>query len=312
MRVVFFGTPPIAAYVLQYLVEHHINVVAVISRPDRPQGRSQQPVPVPVKVVAQKQQPSIPVFQPEKVSAPEFASTLTSFDADLFVVVAYGEILKQHVLDTPKFACINLHASLLPKYRGAAPIQRVIMQGETETGVTIMHMVKQMDAGDMIKSVKIPIGPDMTAGELEQQIAEKGSNALLEVIEAYKTSTPAAVPQDHTQATFAPKVELIDCEIRWDNFAQQLHNLVRGTNPEPGAWTQVVLKGTPKRLRIFKTKVHPQVQGKPAEILTYGKQGLLIGCQTGALELLDIQLEGKKRMTAQELMVGYPKDAWQF
>ena len=159
MKVVFFGTPRIAGDVLGFLLKKNIEITAVISKPDKPQGRSNVPVPVPVKLIAQSHQPPIPVFQPEKVSAPEFAPTLESFNADLFVVVAYGEILKQHVLAIPKLACINMHASLLPKYRGAAPIQRAIINGETESGVSIMHMVKQMDAGDVIKMVKIPIPP---------------------------------------------------------------------------------------------------------------------------------------------------------
>src|ERR1700722_12681047 len=168
MKVIFFGTPPFAAHVLEYLLSQCIHVAAVVTKPDRPKGRSRVPLPTPVKLIAQQQIPPIPVYQPELVSDPEFADVLIPYQADLFVVVAYGEIIKQHLLDMPKLGCINLHASLLPKYRGAAPIQRCILEGETETGVTIMHMVKKMDAGDIIKTVKIPIHPDRTYGDLEK------------------------------------------------------------------------------------------------------------------------------------------------
>lgn len=312
MKIVFFGTPHIAAEVLDYLLKNNVNIVGVISKPDKPQGRSGTPVPVPVKIVAQNHNPSLPVYQPEKVSSPDFAPTLQAFNADLFVVVAYGEILKQHVLDMPKLACINMHASLLPKYRGAAPIQRAIINGEAESGVTIMHMVKQMDAGDMIKIVKIPITQEMTAGELENEIAAKGSKALLEVIQAYQTTIPPATPQDHTQMTLAPKIELVDCEVKWDQPAEKIHNLIRGVNPEPGAWCQIQLNQQPKRLRLFKTHVVPNLTGTPGQVLQYGKNSFTIACKTGALELLEVQLEGKKRMPAADLMRGYKQESWQF
>jgi methionyl-tRNA formyltransferase len=312
MRVVFFGTPRIAAEVLTHLLKNGVNVVGVISKPDKPHGRSSTPVPVPVKVAAQAWPTPIPVYQPEKVSAPEFAPILQDFQADLFVVVAYGEILKQHVLDMPKAACINMHASLLPKYRGAAPIQRAIIQGEAESGVTIMHMVKQMDAGDMIAAAKIPIGPDMTAGELEAAVTEKGSGLLLGVIREFEQGTPPRLPQDHSQMTLAPKIELADCEVHWNSTAQAIHNLIRGSNPEPGAWCQVMLQGQTKRLRLFRSKVRRDLHGRPGELLSYGKPGFIIACQEGALELLELQLEGKKRMPAADLMRGFPADAWAF
>ncbi len=169
-------------------------------------------------------------------------------------MVAYGEILKQHVLALPKRACINMHASFLPKYRGAAPIQRAIINGETESGVTIMHMVKQMDAGDIIKALKIPIPPEMTAGELEAEITKQGAQALFEVIEAFKQGTPPSTPQDHSQMTLAPKIELVDAEIKWVEPARNIHNLIRGTNPEPGAWCTVLLNRQSKRLRVFQSR----------------------------------------------------------
>lgn len=306
MRVVFFGTPLFAAKVLEDLLQHHVNVVAVISKPDRPKGRSGTPVPTPVKTVALAQNPPLPVFQPEIVSSLEFADILKAYEADLFVVVAYGEIIKQYLLDMPHQASINLHASLLPKYRGAAPIQRCIINGEIETGVTIMHMVKKMDAGDMIKKVTVPIGPDTTFWELEQMLCEVGKKALLEVIQNFDQGEPPRTSQDHSQATLAPKIELEDCEIQWDRPAQELHNLVRGVNPYPGAWCNVWIKEEKKRLKIHRTRIVPHTQANPGTLLNADqtKGNLLIATGDQALELLEVQLEGKKSMSSEELARG--------
>ena len=309
MRVIYFGTPQFAAHVLEYLLEHKINIVAVISKPDRPQGRSKQLVPTRVKAASLALNPLIPVFQPEIVSAVEFSPILKAFDADLFVVVAYGEIIKQHLLEMPHSACINLHASLLPKYRGAAPIQRSIINGELETGVTIMHMVKKMDAGDMISQVTIPIGPEMTFGELEHALCESGKKALLEVIHAFEKGTPPQIPQDHSLATLAPKIELEDCGIAWNRPARDLHNLIRGVNPHPGAWCFVSVKGEKKRLKISRSRIYSSessVVGSPGQILNaaQSKGNLLIATGDQALELLEVQLEGKKSMSSDELMRG--------
>lgn len=314
MRVVYFGTPLFAAHVLEYLLEHQVNVVAVISKPDRPKGRSGTPVPTPVKAIALKKNPLLPIFQPEIVSAPEFTEVLKAFKADLFVVVAYGEIIKQHLLDMPLKACINLHGSLLPKYRGAAPIQRCIMEGETESGVTIMHMVKKMDAGDMISKVIVSISPELTFGELEQSLCEVGKKALLEAIHAFEKDEPLRVSQDHSQATFASKIELEDCEIRWDRPAQELHNLVRGVNPYPGAWCYVHVKGEKKRLKINRTRVISCEKNIPGTLINVNqtKGNLLIATGDQALELLDVQLEGKKSMSSEELTRGISRLHMQF
>lgn len=310
MRTVFFGTPTIAANILNYLIEHKIPVNAVITKPDRPKGRSGDPIPTPVKLIAQ--QYNIPVYQPEIVSALDFAPTLEKYQADLFIVVAYGEIIKQHLLDMPKLACINMHASLLPKYRGAAPIQRCIINGEKESGVTIMHMVKKMDAGDMIKIVKVPIGPNMNAGELEEELCKVGSVALLDVVHEFEKGTATRVPQDHSLATLAPKIELEDCEIHWNNTAQNLHNLVRGATPHPGAWCFVKVREQQKRLKLIETRVVEDQKGAPGTILGIDKEGLTVACQVGALKILTLQLEGKKAMASEELMRGIPLDQFHF
>lgn len=310
MKTVFFGTPAIAAKVLTFLLENNVEVDAVITKPDRPKGRSGDPVPTPVKLVAQ--QHNIPVYQPEIVSALEFAPILEQYQADLFLVVAYGEIIKQHLLDMPKRACINMHASLLPKYRGAAPIQRCIINGETESGVTIMHMVKKMDAGDMIKVVKVPIGPNTTAGELEEMLGNVGAEALLDVIHEFEYDTDPRTAQDHTQATLAPKIELEDCQLNWNRSAQELHNLVRGANPHPGAWCFVQVRGQQKRLKVITTRVVADSTGNPGSIISSDKEGVTIACQNGALRIVELQLEGKKAMPAAELLRGIPLDQIQF
>jgi methionyl-tRNA formyltransferase len=314
MRVVFFGTPLFAAHVLDYLLQHEVNIVAVISKPDRPKGRSGTPLPTPVKTIALTFNPHLPVYQPEIVSDLEFAEILKPYEADLFVVVAYGEIIKQHLLDMPRRACINLHASLLPHYRGAAPIQRCLIAGETETGVTIMHMVKKMDAGDMIEKVKVPIGSETTFRELEYSLCKVGKQALLNVIHAFEKGVPPRIPQDHSQATWAPKIELEDCEILWNRPAQELHNLVRGVNPYPGAWCYVAVRGEKKRLKINQTRIIPCEQSQSGKILNADqtKGNLVIATGNQALELLEVQLEGKKNMSSDELTRGISRSYLHF
>ena len=314
MRVIFFGTPTFAAQVLEDLLHHQIEVVAVVSKPDRPKGRSGSPIPTPVKMSTLNHNIAIPIYQPERVSDLEFADTLKAYDADLFVVVAYGEIIKQHLLDMPKRGCINLHASLLPKYRGAAPIQRCLIEGEQESGVTIMHMVKKMDAGDMIKKVVVPISNEMTFGELEEALCEVGKKALLDVIEEFVKGEPSRTPQDMAQVTFAPKIELEDCEVDWKRSAQELHNLIRGVNPYPGAWCYVLIRGEKKRLKINTTRIVAMHVQQPGKILNQEqtKGNLLISTSEDALELLEVQLEGKKKMTSEELMRGISRFEMQF
>ncbi|MBS4167458.1 methionyl-tRNA formyltransferase [Parachlamydia sp. AcF125] len=307
MKVVFFGTPQFAADVLSDLLKHNIQVLAVITKPDRAQGRSKQLVPTPVKQVALMQEPPLPCFQPELVSAPEFAATLAAFEAGLFVVVAYGEIIKQHLLDMPRMGCINLHASLLPKYRGAAPIQRAIMNGEMEIGVTIMHMVKKMDAGDVIKKASILIDENQSFPEVEQRLCQIGSHILLEVIHEIEEGTSQRHPQNHAEATFAPKIELEDCYIDWNRPALHVHHLVRAVTPDPGAWCYVEVKQQKKRLKVLKSQVVSSSEYQPGEILRYGKEGLIVGCGEGALQIVTLQLEGKNVMKAEELIRGIPR-----
>lgn len=310
MRVIFFGTPIFAANILEYLLRNQIDIVAVVTKPDRPQGRSGELIPPPVKLIALDQ--GLPLYQPEIVSAIDFAPVLSHYQADLFVVVAYGEILKQHLLDMPKLGCINVHASLLPKYRGAAPIQQCIINGEVQTGITIMHMTKKMDAGDIIEAVKVPIGPDTSYGELEEELCQEGKKALLNVIHDFEKGIIKRIPQDHTQATYSSKIESQHCQIDWAQPAEKLHNLIRGVNPHPGAWCYVYCKDQKKRLKVFRTKVAKNISALPGTILSDGKKELLIACGKDALSLIELQLEGKKIMNPEELLRGLSQENLSF
>lgn len=305
MKVVYFGTPLFAAKLLKVLLDSGINIVGIITKPDKAHGRSQKLQPTAVKEIAQAYAPHLPLYQPEIVSSPEFAPQLQALEADLFVVVAYGEIIKQHLLDMPRYGCINVHASILPKYRGAAPIQQAIIHGEKESGVTIMQMVRKMDAGDIIRVEKVPIEQNTTYGELEQQLCQASVEPLLEVLKSYQNGIiPAHFPQDPSLVTFAPKIELEDCQIDWQKPGFELHNLVRGVNPEPGAWCYVMVKGEKKRLKVFRSEYVEIGNAKPGTVLEYGKKGVVIACGSHALRIIELQLEGKRRMNPIEFTSG--------
>ncbi|NGX57893.1 MAG: Methionyl-tRNA formyltransferase [Chlamydiae bacterium] len=304
MKIIFFGTPQFASRTLAYLVDHGIDIVAVVTKPDKPVGRSGKPVPCSVKVIAQEKLPEVPLFQPDKASTPEFIKTLAPFNADVFVVVAYGEIINQELLDLPKKACINVHASLLPKYRGAAPIQRAIMEGEKETGVTIMHMVKKLDAGPMIKQVKVKIGTNTTSAEMHDLLQKAGAEALLQVLKEIEEGIDIAVIQDETEVTYAKKIELEDCEIDWSQPARDIHNLIRGVTPHPGAWCWVLVRGAKKRLKILSSRFVMGYTETPGNILEFGKEGIIVACGEESLRLLEVKLEGKRAMSAEEFACG--------
>jgi methionyl-tRNA formyltransferase len=304
VKIVFFGTSSFAAKILSSLIEKGYLIVAVVTRPDKSQGRNLQASPPPVKEIASKLKPNLPVFQPEKASSLEFANILKPFDADLFVVVAYGEIIKKNLLEMPKLGCINIHASLLPKFRGAAPIQRSLMEGEKETGITIIEMSPQMDAGDILAVEAIPISEEMTFGELEAKLCDLSVQLLVNVIRQFEEGKVVKTPQDHTLATFAPKLIPEDEKIDWRRPAISIHNQIRALSPFPGAWCQIKIGSDVKRLKIKKAKVVEGVSGAPGEILSFGKEGWVIACGKGALRLMEVQLEGKKAMPAEEWIRG--------
>ena len=299
MRVVFMGTPDIVATCLKKVLEEGFNVVGVYTQPDRPKGRGMKMVYSPVKEVALANE--IPVFQPENFRDDETVQVLRDLQPDVVAVVAYGRILPQRVLDIPPYGCINIHASLLPQYRGSAPYQWAVLNGQKETGVSAQHMALQMDAGAVIDVAKTPIGENETAGELLDKLAVLGADLLSRVLIRFAEGNVEGVPQDESQVTFAPMLDKSMCPIDWNKTAQQVHNQVRGLHPWPVATME--LQG--KKFKVHETAL---VEGsdKPGEILGLTKTGLKIACGEGAVEIRSLQAEGGKRMAAPDYFRGHP------
>ena len=299
MRVVFMGTPDIAATCLKKILDDGFEVVGVYTQPDRPKGRGMKMVASPVKEVALANE--IPVFQPENFKGAETVEQLRSLQPDVCAVVAYGRILPQSVLDVPTKGCVNIHASLLPQYRGSAPYQWAVLDGLTETGVTAQYMALKMDAGDVIDVAKTPIGPNETAGELLDRLAVLGADLLSGVLHRFATGEVAATPQDETAVTYAPMLDKSMCPIDWTKTAQQVHDHVRGLHPWPVATTE--LGG--KWFKIHSTVI-VEGSGAPGTILGLTKTGLRIACGEGAVEIRTLQAEGGKRMAAPDYFRGHP------
>ena len=299
MRVVFMGTPDIAATCLKKILADGFEVVGVYTQPDRPKGRGMKMVFSPVKEVAIAN--NIPVFQPENFRADEDVQVLRDLKPDVCAVVAYGRILPQRVLDIAALGNVNIHASLLPQYRGSAPYQWAVLDGLTETGVTAQHMALKMDAGDVIDVAKCPIGGNETAGELLERLAVLGADLLSDVLKKFESGRPEGIPQDEAKVSFAPMLDKTMCPIDWNKTAQQVHNQVRGLHPWPVATME--LKG-------HKFKVHATAivdgKGEPGEILGLTKTGLVIACGEGAIEVRSLQAEGGKRMAAPDYFRGHP------
>ncbi len=310
MKVVFFGTPPFAAATLAHLVEQGIEIVGVVTRPDKPVGRSDKLQSTAVKRVTQKLLPSLPIFQPVRASAPEVAAELEKLGADLFVVVAYGQIIKENLLEMPPLGCINVHASLLPRWRGAAPIQRSIMAGDEVTGVTIMHMAKGLDTGDMIRTAEVKIG-EKTYGELEEALCHAGCGALVQTIHDLESGKAERAPQNDDLATYAKKVTQEDGLVSFDHPAKQHLQQIRGVTPKPGAWCWVEIRGKRKRMKILRASVSDG-NGTAGALIEYGKEALIVACRQQALYLEEVQLEGKRAMAAPDFMRGFQQSDIQF
>ncbi|MCB1115590.1 MAG: methionyl-tRNA formyltransferase [Chlamydiia bacterium] len=304
MRIIYFGTPPFAADVLQYLIEKGVEVVAVVTKPDRPRGRSGKPAFSAVKEVITRSGSKIPLYQPDKASSPSFEKELSRYGADLFVVVAYGEIMKQSLLDLPKEGAINLHTSLLPKYRGAAPIQFALLDGAKETGVSVIEMALKMDAGDILAQERIPIPKEMNLAELEERLLELGKETLLRVIENLPHHKKQKIKQNPNEATFVQKIDPAMAEIDWAEPAEKIHCQIRAFSPKPGAWTEVKIGAQVKRLKIFKAEIVDR-SGTPRDALSFTKNEWIIACGDQALSLLEVQLEGKKRLPIKEFALGF-------
>ncbi|MBI2891913.1 MAG: methionyl-tRNA formyltransferase [Deltaproteobacteria bacterium] len=298
LRVVFFGTPEIAVPTLARLVEI-ADVKAVVAQPDRPKGRGQKLAAPPTKVLASLT--GIPVLQPLKMKDPELWARLAAFDADLFVVVAYGRILPPQILSIPGLGCVNVHASLLPRYRGAAPIQWAILRGEKETGVTLMLMDEGLDTGPMLARRSTPIGPDETSGELGVRLGLLGAQLVADSLPDIEHGRARPEPQDSSLATMAPLLEKAQGRIRFEDTAQRIHDHVRALNPWPGAFTTL----DDRTLKVHRTRPAPGTPADlPGRVVAAGGDGIWVACTDGAIVLREVQLEGKKRMSAAEFASG--------
>jgi methionyl-tRNA formyltransferase len=300
LRVVFFGTPGFAVPTLEHLIDSPHTVVGVVTQPDRPRGRGQQVTAGPVKALALSR--GLPVLQPDRLARDQFEEPLKALGADIGVVAAYGKILPDWLLATPRLGLINVHASLLPKYRGASPIHRAVINGDPETGVTIMRVVKALDAGAMIAAASVPIGPDDTTTMIESMLATRGAELLVQTVDAIEAGTAHETPQDESLVTYAPKLGKGEGAVDWSRPAASVHNQIRGLWPWPHAYTH--LSG--QRHILHRSRLSSRdPQGAPPGtlIVASASDGLHVACgDATALELLDIQLEGKRVMTARDAM----------
>lgn len=299
LRVAFFGTPGFAVPTLEHLVHSSHKVVGVVTQPDRPRGRGQQITDGPVKSLAMSL--GLPVYQPAKLAPDQFAAQFAEVNADIGVVAAYGKILPDWLLATPRLGLINVHASLLPRYRGASPIHRAVINGDPETGVTIMRVVKALDAGAMIAETRVPIGPDDTTTIIESLLAIRGAELLVQTLDAIEAGRAVETPQDESLVTYAPKLAKTEGVVDWSRPAQQIHNLIRGLWPWPHAFSYV--NGTRHILHRSRMSHLTHASAPGTIIAASALEGLHIACGDGhAVELLDLQLEGKRVMSARDAM----------
>jgi methionyl-tRNA formyltransferase len=301
LRIVFFGTPDFAVPTLQALHDSRHTVAGVVTQPDRARGRGQRSQTGPVKQLAE--QHGLTVLQPARLRDEPFLETLRALDADLGVVAAYGKILSDAVLAIPRLGLINVHASLLPKYRGAAPIHRAVMAGETITGVTIMRVVKALDAGPMMSTVTRPIGEAETSAEVEYDIARLGAQALVDVVDALAEGRASETPQNESEATYAHKIDKADGVIDWSRSAREIHNQIRGLHPWPHAYSD--LQG--ERTIILRSEVDLDssgAQAAPGTVLEARHDRFTVQTGDGVVRLLMLQREGRRAVTAREFLAG--------
>lgn len=300
MRVVFMGTPDFAVPTLQVLLDSRHDVVGVVTQPDRPKGRSGKLQPSPVKEKAMEA--GVPVLQPEKVKDPAFFPELEALQPDVIVVVAFGQILPETVLNLPEYGCMNVHASLLPKLRGAAPIQWSVIDGDSESGVTIMQMDKGLDTGDILLVEKYRLAPKETGGSLFDKLSELGGPLLLKALDLAEKGELSPVPQKHEEHTYAKMLTKALGEIDFTQSAEVIERLIRGLNPWPSAYTH--LAG--KMLKIWDADVVPsETKGEPGRIVQVEKDSFMVQTGKDLLKINSLQLEGKKRMDAESFLRGY-------
>ena len=299
LRLIFMGTPRFAVPILEALLQSEDEVLAVVTQPDKPAGRGKKLTPPPVKQLAQRH--GLLVFQPEKIKEPSFLEELKALHPDVIVVAAYGKILPKEVLEIPKFGCINVHASLLPKFRGAAPINWAIISGEKETGVTIMQMDEGMDTGDILLQEKIDIAPEETAGTLHDKLSLLGARLIVEALKLLKEGRLAPRKQPEEGVSYAPVLKKEDGFLDFSRSAEELSRLIRGLDPWPTAYTR--FRG--KLLKLFRPKVLDQVSSAPPGTIVDLKEGLIIATGKGLLKIEEVQPEGKRRMKAEDFIRGW-------
>ncbi|AEG01872.1 methionyl-tRNA formyltransferase [Methylomonas methanica] len=302
MRIVFAGTPDFAVPTLQAILDSDHEVCGVYTQPDRPAGRGRKLTASPVKQLAQSHQ--LPVYQPENFKQPEALAQLAALDADLMVVIAYGLILPQAVIDTPRLGCINVHGSLLPRWRGAAPIHRALIAGDDETGVTIMKVVKKLDAGDMLLKAACPIGATDTSSTLHDRLATLGAEALVKVLDQYQQGTVHAEPQDEALVTYAHKLEKHEAVLDWTDTAIQLDRKIRGLNAWPVA--QTLFKG--EVMRVWHCALTDKTGNQPPGTIDCAEHNLDVTTGDGVLRLLEIQLPGGKRIAGKDFLNAHAAD----
>lgn len=301
MRILFMGTPDFAVPCLNALVEQGYNVVAVVTQPDRPKGRKGDLTPPPVKVAAMAH--DLPVLQPEKVRTEEAMAELEALDIDLLITAAYGQLLPKRLLDMPRLGCINVHASLLPRWRGGAPMHRAIIEGDKESGVTIMRMVQAMDAGDIITQTVVPITEDDTVATLHDKLAAAGSKLLIETLPSIQAGTHTETPQDESLVTYSPTIKRDDEKIDWSQPARRLYNQIRGLNSWPGAFTYY----NHKVMKLWQARINEETStpaAEPGTILKTVEDAIIVQCGTGTLALTEIQPSGKRRMLVSDYLRG--------
>ena len=307
LKIIFMGTADFGGPVLKKLADSRENKIAVITQPDRPQGRGRKILPTPIKKIALDKR--LEIFQPENINDEESIKRIKEFNPDIILVVAYGQILSGHILNIPKIGCINIHGSLLPKYRGAAPINRAIINGEKETGITFMFMKEKVDAGEIIFQDKIDILPDETCGELYYRLSDLSANALPKLLEKIKSGKIERISQDNKLVTFARKMKKEDGKIDWSDKGEKVYNLIRGTIPYPGAFTYS--KG--RKLKITRARFLDDYQEeadtgspKPGRVVKIEKDAILISTgDEGIIKILRLIPAGSKELTANQFVNGY-------
>jgi methionyl-tRNA formyltransferase len=297
--IVFMGTPHVAAATLEYLIQGRDPVVGVVTQPDRPSGRGQQTSPSPVRKFADAR--GLPIVTPERIRTPEFLETLKSWKPEIIVVVAYGRILPKTILELTPHGCLNVHYSLLPKYRGAAPAAWTIINGESEGGVTTMKLAEKMDAGGIYLQEKIPLASEETAGSLQAKLTPIGARLLLETLRRLKDGSLKPMEQDESRATLAPILKKPDGLIAWNRPSTEIERRVRGLDPWPGSFTRV----GGKFLKVHRVKIiSPELQGNPGEIVKADADGFWVATASGVVELAEVQLENRKQLPGAEFIKG--------